>query len=103
MGSFGEIHPRLLAALDLPGPMVVFELNLDAVADPKRRKKARARLAGFQPVRRDFAFLVDASVPADSVVRAAKGAERALITAVSLFDVYAGRQVAGGQESLAWR
>jgi phenylalanyl-tRNA synthetase beta chain len=101
MGYFGEIHPRLLAALDLPGPMVVFELNLDAVADPKRRKKAAPDLPAFQPVRRDFAFLVDASVPADSVVRAAKGAERGLITAVSLFDVYAGDKLPEGKTSVA--
>jgi phenylalanyl-tRNA synthetase beta chain len=101
MGYFGEIHPRLLAALDLPGPMVVFELNLDAVADPKRRKKAAADLPAFQPVRRDFAFLVDASVPADSLVRAAKGAERALITAVSLFDVFSGDKLPEGKMSVA--
>nr|WP_294511181.1 phenylalanine--tRNA ligase subunit beta [uncultured Rhodopila sp.] len=101
MGYFGEIHPRLLAALDLPGPMVVFELNLDAVADPKRRKKAAPDLPAFQPVRRDFAFLVDTSVAADSVVRAAKGAERALITAVSLFDVYAGDKLPEGKMSVA--
>ena len=100
MGYFGEIHPRLLAALDLPGPMVVFELNLDAVADPKRRKKAAPDLPAFQPVRRDFAFLVDSGVAADSVLRAAKGAERALITAVSLFDVYEGDKMADGKKSL---
>jgi phenylalanyl-tRNA synthetase beta chain len=100
MGYFGEIHPRLLAALDLPGPMVVFELNLDAVGDPKRRKKATPDLPTFQPVRRDFAFLVDSTVAADSVLRAAKGAERALITAVCLFDVYEGDKVADGKKSL---
>ncbi|MEA2739565.1 MAG: phenylalanyl-tRNA synthetase beta chain [Acetobacteraceae bacterium] len=101
MGYFGEIHPRLLAALDLPGPMVVFELNLDAVVDPKRRKKAAPDLAAFQPVRRDFAFLVDSAVPADNVLRAARGAERTLITAVSLFDVYEGANMAEGKKSLA--
>jgi phenylalanyl-tRNA synthetase beta chain len=100
MGYFGEIHPRLLAALDLPGPMVVFELNLDAVTDPKRRKKAAPDLPAFQPVRRDFAFLVDSGVAADSVLRAAKGADRALITAVVLFDVYEGDKMAEGKKSL---
>jgi phenylalanyl-tRNA synthetase beta chain len=100
MGYFGELHPRLLAALDLPGPIVAFELNLDAVADPKRRKKAAPDLPAFQPVRRDFAFLVDTTVPADNVLRAAKGAERTLITAVSLFDVYEGNKMADGKKSL---
>jgi phenylalanyl-tRNA synthetase beta chain len=100
IGYFGEIHPRLLAALDLPGPMVAFELNLDAVADPKRRKKGVPDLPAFQPVRRDFAFIVDTAVAADSVVRAAKGAERALITGVVLFDVYEGDRMAEGKKSL---
>jgi phenylalanyl-tRNA synthetase beta chain len=101
MGYFGEIHPRLLAALDLPGPMVVFELTLDAVVDPKRRKKAAPDLAAFQPVRRDFAFLVDTAVPADSVIRAARGAERTLIAGVSLFDLYEGDKLPEGKTSLA--
>jgi phenylalanyl-tRNA synthetase beta chain len=101
MGYFGEIHPRLLAALGLPAPMVVFELNLDAVSDPKRRKKVAADLPAFQPIRRDFAFLVDVSVGADSVMRAAKGAERTLITRVSLFDVYEGDKLPEGKTSLA--
>jgi len=100
LGYFGEIHPRLLAALDLPAPMVVFELNLGAVAEPKRRKKAAPDLPAFQPVRRDFAFLVDRAVAADSVLRAAKAAERALITGVCLFDVYQGDNMADVKKSL---
>ena len=100
LGHFGEVHPRLIAAQGLPGPMVVFELNLDAVNDPKRRRKAAPDLPAFQPVRRDFAFIVDAAIAADSVVRAAKGAERALITGVALFDVYEGERMAAGKKSL---
>ncbi|WP_428489694.1 phenylalanine--tRNA ligase subunit beta [Rhodopila sp.] len=100
LGYFGEIHPKLLASLGLPAPMVVFELNLDAVADPKRRKKAAPDLAAFQPVRRDFAFLVDASVAADAVLRAARGAERGLITSVCLFDLYESDKMANGKKSL---
>ena len=99
MGFFGEIHPWLLASLDLPGPMVMFELNLDAVADPKRRKKAAPDLSALQPVRRDFAFVVDSTVLADSVLRAARGADRPLVAAVQLFDVYEGDQMAAGKKS----
>jgi len=77
--------------------MVAFELNLDAVADPKRRKKAPPDLPAFQPLRRDFAFVVESAVAADSVIRAARQAERSLITAVALFDVY---QMADGRTSL---
>jgi phenylalanyl-tRNA synthetase beta chain len=100
LGWFGELHPRLLAELDMAGPLVAFELNLDAVADPKRRKKAAPDLPAFQPLRRDFAFVVDTTVAADMIIRAARGAERSLIAAVLLFDVYEGDQVAAGKKSV---
>ena len=101
LGSFGELHPRVLAALGLSGPAVAFELNLDAVAEPKRRRKSAPDLPAFQPLRRDFAFLVDSAVTADSVLRAARGAERNLIAGVSLFDVYEGDKLPEGKKSLA--
>ena len=100
LGTFGELHPRVLAALDLVGPVVAFELDLDAVAEPKRRKKGAPDLPSFQPVRRDFAFLADAGVTADAVLRAARGADRALIAGVVLFDRYQGERVADGKVSL---
>jgi phenylalanyl-tRNA synthetase beta chain len=101
LATFGELHPRVLAALDLPAPVVAFEIRLDSIPEPKRRRKAAPDLPSLQPLRRDFAFLVASSVTADAVLRAARGAERTLITAVSLFDVYAGDGVPAGQRSLA--
>jgi phenylalanyl-tRNA synthetase beta chain len=80
---------------------VAFELNLDAVAEPKRRRKSAPDLPAFQPLRRDFAFLVDSGVTADTVLRAARGAERNLIAGVSLFDVYEGEELPEGKKSLA--
>jgi len=100
VATFGELHPSVLAALDLVGPAVAFEIFLDAVAEPKRRRKAAPDLAPFQPLRRDFAFVVDAAVSAEAVVKAAKGAERTLITAVTLFDRYAGDKLPEGKVSL---
>jgi phenylalanyl-tRNA synthetase beta chain len=101
LGSFGEVHPRVLAAIGLTGPAVAFELNLDAVAEPKRRRKSPPDLPAFQPLRRDFAFLVDSGVTADAVLRAARGADRNLIAGVSLFDVYEGEKLPEGKKSLA--
>ena len=101
IARFGELHPRVLSDLGLPGPMVAFELDLDAVSDPKRRRKAAPDLSAFQPLRRDFAFLVDTGVAADAVLRAAKGAERTLIAGVTLFDVYEGDKLPEGKKSLA--
>jgi len=101
LGCFGEVHPRVLAALDMAGPAVAFTLNLDAVPEPKRRRRAAPDLPAFQPVRRDFAFLVDVGVAGDAVLRVARGAERTLIAGVSLFDVYAGDKLPEGKKSLA--
>ena len=101
LATFGALHPRVLSAIDLPGPAAAFEIFLDAIAEPKRRKKSAPDFPPFQPVRRDFAFLVDAGVAADAVLKAARGAERNLIAGVTLFDVYEGEKVEPGKKSLA--
>jgi phenylalanyl-tRNA synthetase beta chain len=101
LGCFGELHPRVLAALDLEGPVAAFELDLAAVPEPKRRRRGNPHLPPFQPVVRDFAFVVAEEVAAEAVLRAAKGAERSLIEAVALFDVYRGPGIAAGRKSLA--
>ncbi|MBY0338705.1 MAG: phenylalanine--tRNA ligase subunit beta [Acetobacteraceae bacterium] len=101
LAHFGELHPSVRAALDIQGPAVAFEVFLDAIAEPKRRKKGQPDLPAFQPIRRDFAFLVDAGVPAEKLVRAAQGADKAMITDVALFDRYAGDKLPEGKVSLA--
>ena len=101
LATFGELHPAVVAALGLTGAVAAFEVFLDRVPEPKRRRRAAPDLPAFQPVRRDFAFLVDAAVPAEAVVRAARGAERALIAGASVFDVYEGDKVAPGRKSVA--
>lgn len=104
VGVFGEIHPRVLAALDVEGPLVGFELILDDIPAPKSKPtKARPRLelSELMPLQRDFAFIVDHDVEAGAIVKAALGADRALITDVSVFDVYAGQGVPDGKKSVA--
>ncbi len=101
LGWFGELHPRVREAVGLEGPAAGFEALLDAVPDPKRRKKGVPELPAFQAVRRDFAFLVDEATPAEAVLRAARGAERTLVAGVSLFDRYAGDKVEAGRVSVA--
>jgi phenylalanyl-tRNA synthetase beta chain len=101
LAQFGEVHPRVRAALGLDGPAVAFEVFLDAIPEPKRRRKGAPELSAFQPVRRDFAFLVDAAVPAEALLRAARGADKALVSEVLLFDRYAGEKLPEGKLSLA--
>ena len=101
LGYFGELHPTVLSALDLPGPAVAFEILLEAVPEPKQRRKGPPELPAFQPLRRDFAFVVDQTTSAETLLRAVRGAARGLIAAVSLFDVYEGEHIPVGKKSLA--
>ncbi|MDD2875796.1 MAG: phenylalanine--tRNA ligase subunit beta [Acidiphilium sp.] len=101
LGVFGTLHPSVCAVMDLPVGSVAFEINLAAIADPKKRKRASPLFSAFQPVRRDFAFIADATVAAETLLRAAKGADRALIAGVELFDRYAGDKLPAGKVSLA--
>ncbi|MBC8014091.1 MAG: phenylalanine--tRNA ligase subunit beta [Methyloceanibacter sp.] len=102
LGVFGEFHPDLLAKLGIDPPIAGFELDLDTVPPSKRKGAGKALEASdLQPVRRDFAFLVDREVQAGDVVRAASSADRALISDVGVFDVFTGQGVPEGKKSLA--
>lgn len=101
---FGEIHPRVLKALDVKGPVVGFEIFLDALPPVKARPsktKPALKASPFQALVRDFAFLVDKSVAAQAVLRAAKSADKALIVKAEVFDLYEGKGVEEGKKSLA--
>ena len=104
IAEFGAVHPRSLKALDADGPMLAFEIVLDTVPEPKARPtKARgsADLPNLMPLTRDFAFVVEDSRAASDLVRAAAGADKALITDVRVFDVYRGAGVPEGSKSIA--
>jgi phenylalanyl-tRNA synthetase beta chain len=104
LGYFGELHPRALEALGADGPLVAFEVILDRIPDAKQkptRAKPVLELSAFQPVSRDFAFIVDRAVKAGDMVRAAQGADKKLITAVTVFDVYEGKGIDDGKKSVA--
>jgi len=104
LGHFGELHPSVLEALDAEGPLVAFEVILEKIPEPKAkatRAKSVLELSPLQPVERDFAFVVERNVKAADVVRAAQSADRKLITAVRLFDVYEGKGIEPGKKSIA--
>ena len=103
VAQFGEIHPRILKAMDVDGPIVAFELFLDAIPLPKSRGTAKPKLdlAALQPLDRDFAFVVDAGVAADAVARAAANADKALIVNAGVFDVFEGKDIPTGKKSVA--
>jgi phenylalanyl-tRNA synthetase beta chain len=103
LGYFGELHPGVLAAFDVKAPVAAFEVFLDAIPEPKQKGKARALFAPspYPAVERDFAFVVDAKVTAEDIVKAARNAERILIDRIDVFDVYEGKGVPEGKKSLA--
>ena len=102
LAHFGEIHPRLMRALDLKTPAAGFEVYLDAVPFAKAKAKGAFRPSALQPVERDFAFIVDLAVTAEQVLRAARSADKKLIADIRLFDVYTGQGVPEGKKSLAF-
>jgi phenylalanyl-tRNA synthetase beta chain len=104
LGYFGELHPRALEALRADGPLMAFEVILDRIPESKRRPtraKPVLELFPLQPVSRDFAFIVDRTVRAGDIVRAAQSADRKLISDVSVFDVYEGKGIEEGKKSIA--
>ena len=104
LAAFGELHPAILRHYGIAAPVVAFELDLDALPQPKNRPaRARPPLESlpFPPVDRDFAFLVDGAVPAAKLLDATRLADRKLVRDVRLFDVYEGSGVPAGHRSLA--
>ena len=103
LAHFGQIHPRVLKAMGFKGQAVGFELFLEQIPQPKNKTNSRQRFApsAFNPVERDFAFVVDQDCSAATVIKLAKSADRTLIKDVRLFDVYQGQGVPEGKKSLA--
>ncbi len=104
LGAFGELHPRVLEALDAEGPLVACEVVLERIPEPKARAtrvKPPLDVSPFQPVVRDFAFVVDRTVKAGDIVRAAQNVDRKLIANVTVFDIYEGTGIEPGKKSIA--
>ena len=104
LGYFGELHPRAAEALGADGPLLAFEVILDRIPDAKQkatRAKPLLELSAFQPVSRDFAFIVDRSVKSGDLVRAAQNVDKKLISGVTVFDVYEGKGIDDGKKSVA--
>ena len=103
MGVFGELHPKVLREMDIKGPAVGFVLYPEDIPLPKNKVIARPALTAtdLQAVERDFAFVVDADVEALTLVNAAAGADKALITDVRVFDEFIGGSLGQDKKSIA--
>ncbi len=103
LGVFGELHPKVLQAMDVKGPAMAFTLWPGEIPMPRKAgaSKGAMTVSDFQPVERDFAFVLDAEVAALDVVNAAAGADKALIREVRVFDEFIGGSLGDGKKSLA--
>nr|MBA3523646.1 phenylalanine--tRNA ligase subunit beta [Geodermatophilaceae bacterium] len=98
LGYAGELHPGVLARLDLPTRVCAMELDLSAL--PEAGVAGAPDLSGYPAALVDVALVVAQDVPAAKVAAALASGE--LVEAVRLFDVYAGAQVPAGHRSLAY-
>ncbi len=105
LGCFGELHPAVLASFGITQRVMVVDLFLDQIPLPKSKGTNRAKLdrPELQSLRKDMAFILAKDVPAGDVVRAAKAADKQLITEVAIFDVFTGGALDVDEKSLAIR
>jgi phenylalanyl-tRNA synthetase beta chain len=107
LAYFGELHPAVLKALDVKGTVVAFEVFPQAIPGGKGKAKKKNTTrpllmpSAFMPLERDFAFVIDADVTSAKLMQAVTGAEKKLITAVRIFDVYEGEHLPAGKKSIA--
>lgn len=103
LAYFGELHPKILKAMDVKTTVCACEVFLDRLP-PAKKKNGKGvktlKLSAFTPIFRDLAFLVDRKVDADKIVSAAKNTDKVLITDVSVFDLYEGETL-GDKKSIA--
>ena len=105
LADFGELHPRALKALGIEGRVVAFEIWPENIPAPRKKNasktKGALKLSDLMPVHKDFAFIVSEDTHAGDIIKAARGADKQLITDVNLFDVYRGQGIEDGFKSLA--
>jgi len=103
LAVFGEVHPKVLADMDVKGPAVAFTIWLAEIPMPRSTTATRDALTlnDLQAVERDFAFVVDADVEALTLTNAAAGADKALISDVRVFDEFIGGALGEGKKSIA--
>jgi phenylalanyl-tRNA synthetase beta chain len=104
VAEFGELHPQVVRLLHAQAPLLAFELNLDALPEPKRKAvktKPALELSPLMPLTRDFAFVMAAQTPAGELIRPILGADKQLVADARVFDVYEGPGLPEGSKSVA--
>jgi len=102
VGIIGELHPKVAESFDLlPQPVALFELDIERLLTSMSEKRGYHPLSRFPRSVRDIAVLVEVQVPAKKMLEIVRGVS--LVSQVSLFDLYSGKQVPAGKKSVAFR
>ena len=104
LGYFGELHPKIIKSYSLTGNAVGFELFLDNVplSKPKFGRKAALQISDYQMVERDFAFIMDKTIPSDAIIKTVSQIDKKLIQNVNIFDIYSGKGIDEDKKSIAF-
>ncbi len=105
LAYFGEIHPSVLKDMDIKTTVTGFEAFVSNLPEQKKKNNGTAlpllKLSDFQPISRDFAFVVDAKTDVETIAKAIRLTDRELIKDVTIFDIYTGKGVEDGKKSVA--
>jgi len=102
IATFGEVHPDVAGAYDMPIRVYVAEIDLQALFAIERPRVIYKALPRFPAVERDLALLCDAAMPVASIERIIRIAGGKMLESVALFDVYQGAQIEAGKKSVAY-
>ncbi|HBB18079.1 MAG TPA: phenylalanine--tRNA ligase subunit beta [Syntrophus sp. (in: bacteria)] len=103
IGFLGEVHPAVLARMDLTGPIVVCELDMDRLAALYSAKTSFRSIPRFPSSSRDVAFLIRRELEACEVLLPAEESHEELLEKVQIFDIYEGTNLPAGMKSLGLR
>lgn len=102
IATVGEVHPAVLSAYGITKPVYIFELDATTVMKYMAKDLKYKALPKYPATSRDLAMLVDVDVNAADIEKAMTKAAGQNLTQITLFDVYAGKQVEEGKKSLAF-
>ena len=102
VATFGEVHPDVAGAYDMPIRVYVAEVDLKALFAIERPRTIYKALPRFPAVERDLALLCDASMPVATIEKIIRTAGGKMLESVALFDVYQGAQIEAGKKSVAY-
>ncbi len=102
IAEFGELHPGILKQIGYEGRLLAFEIFLDMIPKPRQKTaKPVLEVSEFMPLKRDFAFIIEHTIPVDQLIKAIRSVDKKQITEISVFDVYEGEHIEKDKKSIA--